>query len=281
LKALVAGAGGQLGRALVQRLGDRVAWAPERHQLDIMDLEAVRAAVARVHPDVVVNAAAYNKVDAAEAAPADALSVNAAGTLHLARAAAEAGALLVHVSTDYVFDGAQSRPYVEEDPPRPINAYGVSKRAGEMMVEAVGAPALVVRTSGVFGPGGSRAKGGSFVDRILERARTGAPVRVVNDQTFSPTYAPDLAEALIALIDRGARGIVHVTSEGACTWYDLAVAALEAGGVKAQVVPIATLDLGLPARRPPYSVLSTRRYADMGAGPLRSWREALADLFAR
>jgi len=281
LKALVAGAGGQLGRALVQRLGQRVAWAPERHQLDIMDLEAVRAAVARVHPDVVVNAAAYNKVDAAESAPADALSVNAAGTLHLARAAAEAGALLVHVSTDYVFDGAQSRPYVEEDPPRPINAYGVSKRAGEMMVEAVGAPALVVRTSGVFGPGGSRAKGGSFVDRILERARTGLPLRVVNDQTFSPTYAPDLAEALISLIDRGARGIVHVASEGACTWYDLAVAALEAGGVKAQVVPIATLDLGLPARRPPYSVLSTRRYADIGAGPLRSWRAALADLFAR
>jgi dTDP-4-dehydrorhamnose reductase len=281
LKALVAGAGGQLGRALVQRLGDRAAWAPERHQLDIMDLEAVRAAVARVQPDVVINAAAYNKVDAAEGAPADALSVNAAGPLHLARAAAEARALLVHVSTDYVFDGAQSRPYVEDDPPRPINAYGVSKRAGEMMVEALGAPALVVRTSGVFGPGGSRAKGGSFVDRILERARSGAPLRVVNDQTFSPTYAPDLAEALIALIDRGARGMVHVANAGECTWYDLAVAALDAGGVKAQVVPIATLDLGLPARRPPYSVLSTRRYADMAARPLRSWRAALADLFAR
>ncbi|HEV7499045.1 MAG TPA: dTDP-4-dehydrorhamnose reductase [Vicinamibacteria bacterium] len=277
----MAGAGGQLGRALVQSLGDRAAWAPERHQLDIADLEAVRAAVARVHPDVVINAAAYNKVDAAETAPADALSVNAAGTLHLARAAAEAGALFVHVSTDYVFDGAQSRPYGEDDPPRPLNAYGVSKRAGEMMVEAVGAPALVVRTSGVFGPGGSRAKGGSFVDRILERARTGAPLRVVNDQTFSPTYAPDLAEAIIALIDRGARGMVHVASEGACTWYELAVAALETGGLKAQVVPIATLDLGLPARRPPYSVLSTRRYADLGARPLRPWRAALADLFAR
>src|SRR5262249_58594810 len=113
--------------------------------------------------------------------------VNTLGALHVARAAAAAGARLVHVSTDYVFDGTRSQPYREEDPARPISVYGVSKRAGEMMVEALAGRALVVRTSGVFGPGGSRAKGGSFVDRILERARAGAPLRVVGDQVFSPT----------------------------------------------------------------------------------------------
>src|SRR5262249_3272843 len=159
--------------------------------------------------------------------PAGAVAVNTVGPRILARAAAAAGALLVHVSTDYVFDGSASQPYVEDDPPRPLGVYGISKRAGEMMVEAAGASFLVVRTSGGSGPGGSRAKGGSFVDRILERGRAGGPLRVVDDQVFAPTYAPDLAHALLGLVERGARGLVHVTNEGSCTWHDLAVAALE------------------------------------------------------
>lgn len=280
MKAVVVGAGGQLGRALVARLADQVAWAPTRDQLDITDAAAVQKGVARFRPDVVINAAAYNGVDAAEKAPGDALAVNAAGALHLARAAADAGALLVHVSTDYVFDGAQSRPYVEEDVPRPINAYGISKRAGEMMVEAAGAPALLLRTSGVFGRGGSRAKGGSFVERILDRARLGAPLRVVDDQTFSPTYAHDLAAALVALVEGGARGLVHVTNAGQCSWYDLAVAALDLAGVKARVERIRSTELSAGARRPAYSVLSNARYAALGAPPLRAWRTALAEMLA-
>jgi len=276
----VAGAGGQLGRALVERLGDRLAWAPTHAELDITDGAAVRAALARLRPDVVINAAAYNKVDAAEAAPGEALAVNGAGPLHLARAAADAGALLVHVSTDYVFDGARREPYGEDAVPRPINAYGVSKRAGEMMVEAVGGPFLVLRTSGVFGRGGSRAKGGSFVDRVLDRARAREPLRVVDDQVFSPTYAPDLAEAVLALVDRGARGLVHVTNEGACSWYDLAVAALGQAGLDARVEPIRSADLAAPARRPPYSVLSGARYTTLGGPRRRPWREALAEMLA-
>ena len=217
MKALVTGAGGQLGRALVAKLG--ASAHPLTHgDLDVTDAAAVSAVVHSVRPDVVINATAYNKVDAAESELERAFSVNATAVLSLALAAQRVGALLVHVSTDYVFDGTGSRPYVEDDAPRPVNAYGRSKRAGEMMVEAVGAPALLVRTSGVFGPGGSRAKGGSFVDRILERARTGAALRVVDDQRFAPTYAPDLAAALVALLAANTTGVVHVANEGACSW---------------------------------------------------------------
>jgi dTDP-4-dehydrorhamnose reductase len=281
MRAMVTGAGGQLGRALVGVLGDRLVYGPTRERLDITSAEQVRVAIAEHRPDVVINASAYNQVDRAESEPHAALAVNAGGVLHLARAAAEAGVLLVHVSTDYVFDGAKGAPYVEDDTPRPLCAYGISKRAGEMMLESVGVPALVVRTSGVFGPGGSRAKGGSFVDRILARARDGQRLRVVDDQVFAPTYAPDLAIALAALVEHGARGLVHVTSDESCSWHALAAAAVELSGLSVPVEPIRSADLALPARRPPYSVLSTERYRSLGAPPLRSWRAALAEMLGR
>jgi dTDP-4-dehydrorhamnose reductase len=280
LKALVTGAGGQLGRALVARLG--ASAQPLTHgDLDVTDAAAVSAVVESARPDVVINATAYNKVDAAESELEAAFAVNATAVQNLALAAKRVGALLVHVSTDYVFDGAQSRPYVEDDAPSPINAYGRSKRAGEMALEAVGAPALLVRTSGVFGPGGSRAKGGSFVDRILERARTGAALRVVDDQRFAPTYAPDLAAALVGLLAAKATGIVHVTNEGTCSWYELAVAALEVAHVGATVDRISSTELAAPARRPAYSVLSNARYLEWTGAPLRPWRSALAEMLGR
>jgi dTDP-4-dehydrorhamnose reductase len=277
LKALVTGAGGQLGRALVAQLG--ASAHPLTHgDLDVTDAAAVSAVVLSARPDVVINATAYNKVDAAESELEAAFAVNATAVLSLALAAKRAAALFVHVSSDYVFDGTQARPYVEDDAPRPINAYGRSKRAGEMMVEAVGAPVLLVRTSGVFGPGGSRAKGGSFVDRILERAKTGAALRVVDDQRFAPTYAPDLAVALVGLIAGGATGTFHVANEGACSWYDLAVAALELADVSSTVHRISSAELAAPARRPAYSVLSSARYAERTGAPLRPWRAALAEM---
>ncbi len=280
MKALVIGASGQLGRALVARLGTS-AHALARAQLDVTDATAVSAALDSIRPTVVINATAYNKVDVAESEPEAAFAVNGAAVLSLALAAQRVGARLVHVSSDYVFDGAQSRPYVEDDVPRPINTYGRSKRAGEMMVEAVGGPALLVRTSGVFGPGGSRAKGGSFVDRILERARTGATLRVVDDQRFAPTFAPDLAAALVTLVERKATGTVHVTNEGACSWYELAQAALELADLPATVDRISSAELAAPARRPLYSVLSNARFADLTGAPLRPWREALAEMLGR
>jgi dTDP-4-dehydrorhamnose reductase len=278
---LVAGASGQLGRALVALLGPRVAWSGGSDALDVRDREAVRRRVVEVGPEVVVNASAYNKVDAAETEVQEALAVNAAGPAHLARACREAGALLVHVSTDYVFDGALGRAYVEDDPPWPISAYGVSKLAGEAMVTSSGCQHLLLRTSGVFGAGGSRGKGGSFVDRILARARAGEALRVVTDQVFSPTYAPDLARGLLALVDHGVRGLFHVTNAGETSWHGFARAALARAGLQVPVEEIRAADLALAARRPARSVLSNARYASLGMPMLRPWTAALDDLLAR
>lgn len=277
---MVAGSAGQLGRALVERLGSRVAWAGDRAALDVRDAAAVRDRVSDARPDVVINATAYNKVDQAETEREEAFAVNEGGAMNLARAAAAVGALMVHVSTNYVFDGARSVPYAEDDETHPLNEYGRSKRAGELAVLGAGDDHLILRTSALFGRGGNRAKGGSFIDRVLERARAGAPLRIVDDQVLSTTYAPDLAAALVALVDAGARGIVHVVNEGSCTWNALASEAVKQAGLHATVAAVSSEELGAPARRPRYSVLSTARYRSLGLPPLREWRAALADHLA-
>ncbi len=275
MRALITGGGGQLGLALQALLGDRAAWIGGRGELDVRDSEAVFRVVHAVRPDVIFNAAAYNNVDGAETEVGEALAVNATGPALLARAARDVDALVVHVSTDYVFDGGQNRPYTEDDCPHPLSAYGVSKLAGEQMVRNSGAAHIVVRTSGLFGRGGSRIKGGSFVDRILARARGGQTLKVVADQVFSPTYAPDLAAALLALVDRGARGLYHVTNSGSCTWHALAVEAIKCAGLDAAVEEIRARDLLAPARRPPHSILSKERYESLGLPALRAWSDAL------
>ena len=255
-------------------------WAGGRDALDVTDERAVAALVARLRPDVVFNATAYNRVDAAESEPEQAFAVNALAPRALALAARELGALLVHVSTDYVFDGALARPYREDAPAHPLSVYGASKLAGERHVLASGAEALVVRTSGVLGRGGSGQKGGSFVDRILAQARAGKPLRVVADQVFAPTAAGDLAGALVELVRLGARGLCHVTNQGACSWHELAAAALAAAGLERPVEAIAAAELRLPARRPAYSVLDNSRGQALGLPPLRPWQDALAELVA-
>jgi dTDP-4-dehydrorhamnose reductase len=276
VKALVAGAQGQLGRDLVAVLGGEVAWAGGRAELDVTDGEAVWSTVVRVRPDVIFNGAAYNKVDGAETETGRALEVNALAPSMLARAALEVGALLVHFSTDYVFDGRATAPYREDDCPHPLGAYGISKLAGEKLVLASRAEHLIVRTSAIFGRGGSRQKGGSFVERILEQAKAGRPLRVVSDQTFSPTYSPDLAAAAVALVRAGARGLVHVANQGSCTWHELATKGLVLAGIQAPVAEITTAELKLAAKRPAYSVLDTSRYQSLGLPPLRPWADALA-----
>lgn len=282
MKALVAGAAGQLGRELVLRLGGELAWAGGRAELDVSDAAAVRELVARVRPDVVFNATAYNRVDAAESEAERAYATNARAPRELALLAREVGALIVHVSTDYVFDGVftdgPARPYREDDPARPLSVYGASKLEGERAVLGSGAEALVVRTSGVLGRGGSRQKGGSFVDRILAQARAGKPLRVVSDQRFAPTSALELAGALVELVRLGARGLVHVTGAGACSWHELATAALRLAGLERRVEAITAAELQLPARRPAYSVLDNSRAQALGLPALRRWQDSLADI---
>jgi dTDP-4-dehydrorhamnose reductase len=277
VRAFVVGSLGQLGRELVSALAHEAVWAGDCDELDVTDGGAVAAVIQRVRPDVIFNATAYNKVDLAETEPGIALEVNTLGPRHLALAAREQGALLVHFSTDYVFDGRASRPYREEDCPRPLGVYGGSKLAGEHLVAATGAEHLVIRTSGLLGRGGSEQKGGSFAGRVLTRAREGQPLRVVADQQFSPTCAPDLAGAALALVSAGARGLFHVTNAGSCSWHELAVAALALAGIGVPVEAIDSGELVQAARRPAYSVLDNARYLALGLPALRPWREALAD----
>ncbi len=278
MKAMVVGARGQLGVALTALLGDRLAWSGGHSELDIADAAAVSATVAEVAPDVIFNAAAYNAVDAAEDEPTSAFAVNAFAPLYLARAAGELGALVVHVSTDYVFDGGSGRAYCEADTPAPRSVYGVSKLSGENLVGGSGVDHLIVRTSGVFALGGSRAKGGSFPERILARARSGGALRVVDDQVLSPTYAPDLAAAIVALVEREARGLVHVTNSGETSWHGFAVATLELADVRADIARISTDALAAAAARPAYSVLESDRLSGLGVAAPRPWRDALAEM---
>jgi dTDP-4-dehydrorhamnose reductase len=280
VKALVLGSAGQLGRELVALLGAECAWAGGRHEADVTDADAVAALLARVGPDVVFNATAWNRVDAAETEKAAAHAVNAGAPAALASSARAVGALLVHFSTDYVFDGSLRRPYREDDLPAPLSVYGASKLEGERRVAASGAEHLLLRTSAVLGRGGSGQKGGSFVDRILQRARAGQPLRVVADQQFAPTIAADLASAALALVRSGSRGLYHVANTGSCSWHELARAALSLAGLDLPVERISLADLALPAPRPLYSVLDTARVASLGLG-LRPWREALPDVVPR
>jgi dTDP-4-dehydrorhamnose reductase len=238
-----------------------------------------------VHPDVVVNCAADNRVDAAEADARDAVAVNALGVAALAHHCRDHGALLVHVSTDYVFDGRATRPYTEDDPAGPLGAYARTKLAGELLAQALAPRHAVLRVAGLYAEGGSRGKGGNFVDKVLAQARAGRPLRIVADQVTAPTWARDVAEAMVRLVPRLAagtapHGVYHVTNAGACSWYEFASAALELVGIRADVTAITTADLNAPAPRPAYSVLANERLAAAAEPPLRPWREALAAYLA-
>lgn len=272
MRLLVTGSRGQLGLAL-QRAAAEAGHEFSGHdlpELDITDPAAVRGAVARIRPDAIVNCAAYTAVDAAEADEARALAVNGAAVAGLAAAADEAGALLVQISTDFVFDGAATRPYREDDPPHPISAYGRTKLAGEHAARRAQRH-LIVRTAWLFGDGAN------FVAAIRRQLDAGArELRVVGDQRGCPTYATDLAGAVIALFEAGTEGIVHAVNAGSASWREFAVEIVRQLGVAAEVVPISTADAARPAPRPAYSVLDASRFRGIVGADLPLWQDALA-----
>jgi dTDP-4-dehydrorhamnose reductase len=282
MRLLVVGANGMLGSEAVRQAGTEALSAGEAEPLDIVALDlpevdiADAASVARtvraVQPTVILNCAAYTNVDGCESHRDEAFVVNAEGPRHLAEAARSAGALLVHVSTDFVFDGAKGEPYVEDDPPRPLSVYGKSKLAGEEAVRAAAGAYLIARTSWLFGPGGR-----NFVTTIVGKAQEGGPLRVVSDQTGSPTYAKDLALALFAAVARGLTGTYHLCNAGPTTWFGLASAAVQEAGLSVEVHPVSTAQWPRPARVPRYSVLSCEKARRDGDIALRPWREALRE----
>lgn len=281
MRIAVLGSAGQLGRDLCPRLaGDVVPLT--RADLDLGTPQTIAAALAAARPDVLVNCAAYNFVDKAEAEPDAAFAVNAWGVRALAQACTAAKVRFVHFSTDYVFglDAARTTPFTEDDAPGPVSAYGMSKLAGEYAARTFAPDALVIRTCGLYGVHGSGGKGGNFVETMLRVAGQGKPLRVVADQHCTPSYTVDVAAASAALIARCATGLFHVTSGGACTWHDLAAEAFRLAGVAADLTPITSAQFGAPARRPPYSVLSNAKLAAASVAPPRDWREALAAYLA-
>jgi dTDP-4-dehydrorhamnose reductase len=273
----VIGSAGQLGRDLCPRLsGDVIGLTRER--ADLTQPDPLRATLTELRPDVVVNCAAYNFVDRAEAEPEAAFAVNAWGVRQLALVCRDLGCVLVHFSSDYVygFDETRRVPYAESDAPGPVSVYGLSKLAGEYVVRAVCPRHFVIRTCGLYGVWGSGGKGGNFVETMLRVAGQGKPLRVVADQTCTPSYTVDVATAAAGLIGTQRYGLYHLTNGGTTTWHDFAAAIFELAGVKANLAATTSREYGAAARRPVYSVLSQGAYEALGLPPMRPWREALA-----
>lgn len=268
MKILLTGAKGQLGQALQHTLASHTVTALDHLQLDITKLIDVRSMIHALRPDVVINAAAYNNVDGAETDPIAAYRGNALGPRNLAIATAAVDIPLLHVSTDYVFDGTSARPYHEFDRPQPISIYAASKLAGEDAVRSLNQKHYLVRTAWLYS-----AVGKNFAKTICALAQQQSEVRVVNDQVGSPTYVPHLAVAITELIQHGAFGIYHLPNQGAVSWYELTCALYRQLKIMTPVHAITTPELPRPARRPAYSVLTTIQDP---AILLPTWEEGVA-----
>ena len=273
-KWLITGAGGMAGTDVRDELlrRDEQVVALTRSDLDITDSRCVSASILEHRPSIIVNCAAYTKVDLAEQEESAANAINGSAVELLAEAANAVDALLVQLSTDFVFDGTKREPYDVTDATSPLSAYGRSKLLGEI-ASGHAARCLVVRTSWLFG-----VHGPNFVEAIRNQIRKGTdPLRVVNDQRGRPTYTPHLANAIIRLAMQEATGIVHYADEDECTWFDFASAIVEESNSNVRMKPVATEEFPRPAKRPAYSVLSTERYERITGVRPESWREGLRE----
>ncbi len=279
MRILLIGAAGQLAQdllPLLQTRGHEVV--PVTHeQLEICSAKAVEAAVAGVRPQGIINTAAFHRVDDCEEQEERAFAVNVMGVRNLAAAAEQAQAALAHFSTDYVFGGEKRTPYTETDLPQPLSIYAMSKLAGEFAARSYCRRHFVIRTCGLYGMGGSRSKGGNFVETMLRLAAQKKTIRVVADQTVTPTSTADLAERVLPLIESERYGLYHMTSAGQCSWYDFAAELFRLAKVEADLLPTDSKSFGAKARRPAYSVLDNWQLRAVGIPEFRPWQEALAE----
>jgi len=290
MNVLLIGSTGQLATALRPRLeaaGHHVTGLTHE-ACDLATPTAVERQLDAHAPEAVINTAAFHQVDRCETAIEEAFLINGYGPRALGRACAARGITLVHLSTNYVFDGRRSEPYDETAPPNPLSIYGLSKLAGERFVHAQAPRYFLVRTSGVYGRHTGRKAGENFVERMLAAASTaasqssiggGQPLRVVNDQIATPTYAGHLADAIVRLLSTTAYGLHHVTNSGACSWWEFARAIVARAQVSVAVQPVSSAEFGAAAPRPAYSTMVSRRSAENGFGRLPTWEEGLEAYF--
>jgi dTDP-4-dehydrorhamnose reductase len=276
VRALITGGGGQLASDLVELLGDD-AVAFSRAQLDVADADALARAIDEVAPDVVINCAAFHNLDLCEADPDQAWAVNVRAVREMAARAPR----LVHLSTNYVFDGRRPEPYGEHDVPAPRSVYAITKLAGEHAALAHGSGALVVRAAGLYGVHGSVSKGGNFVQRMLARGREQGALKMVADQLLQPTFTADLAAAIVDALERDVDGVLHLTASDACSWHEFTVAIMELAGLDVPVEAVSTVIAPGGIDRPLNGVLARPRADALGLPALRPWRVGLEDYMSR
>ncbi len=275
MTVLIIGANGMLGKDLVKALSDSSLefLGLGKPDLDISDPLATEKKLLEIRPSVVILSAAYTLVDNCEDQKDLANLINGDGAKNVALACKKIEAILLYISTDYVFDGSKDGPYLEDDQPAPINAYGKSKLLGENNVREILGKFLIIRTSWLFGLGGK-----NFVESILNRGQKGEDLRVVNDQIGAPTYTGDLAAAIVKLVQKGTKGIINICNSGECSWQEFAAAIYSGIGLdKSKVASISTDEFGAKAPRPKNSRLSSERFEKVAGYQLRSWKEALKD----
>ena len=276
MRAAVIGSTGQLGQDLMRAFGDETVGLTHQ-DLDVTDGVGVASAMHSLRPDWVLNTAAFHRVDDCETNPALAFAANALGAFNVARVAADVGAGVVFFSTDYVFGGEKrerNNPYDEGDNVQPLNVYGVSKAAGEQLVMQANPRYIVVRSAGLYGTATSR-KGWTFPELMINKAKSDGMVRVVTDQTLSPTFTADLAWKTRELVEEDASGLFHLTNAGECSWFEFARAVFDLARIKVEMEEIETGETRRRALRPSYSALTTTRIQEAGLDPLRPWEDAL------
>lgn len=275
MRVLIIGHLGQLGTDLKEAFADEELILKDQEDLLVQNAAQVDAVIEEHRPELILNCAAFHRVDDCEDQVELAFAVNVFGVRNLALAARRVDAVLVHFSTDYVFDGPKRTPYVETDSPCPKSIYGLSKAAGEMILAATWPKHFICRLSGLYGYAGSREKGTNFVETMIRLAREGEPLRVVNDQVLTPTSTRDVAAAVRRLVTTDRYGLYHLTNTGECSWYEFACAIFEFAGLHVEVTPVSSAEYPTKAKRPHYSVLDNQRYRAVGFPDLPHWREAL------
>jgi dTDP-4-dehydrorhamnose reductase len=280
MKVLITGANGQLGTDLCRALRFLQIIPLTHNDIEIADMNSVKQVLYKYKPDIIINTAAYVRVDECENNQEKAFQINALGARNVAVIAQQVGAKLIHISTDYVFGGEgepRTTSYTEFDMPIPVSVYGKSKLAGENFIHDFCQKYFIIRTSGLFGVAGASGKGGNFVETILKLAQQREQLKVVNDQVLSPTYTKDLAQKLCQLITTEYYGIFHITNKGSCSWYEFAKEMLMLAGLKTTIASVTSDEYPQKARRPNYSVLGNYHLRLLGMEDMRPWQEALRD----